>query len=145
MTITPGMCFSFIVEQTLAIHDFSSDTLKVALYDTSAELSPSTTTAYSATNECSGSGYTAGGEALAVSSGYPSQDSDGNNDYRFDDVVWGPAATITTTFGALIYNSSKANRAITILKFPLGRVISSDTFTLSFPLTLPAPLRFGGR
>ena len=63
MAITTAMCTSFKQERLEAEHDFTADTFKVALYTSSATLGASTT-AYSTTNEVSGTGYTAGGETL---------------------------------------------------------------------------------
>ena len=56
MAITTAMCTSFKKELFEATHDFTSDTFKIALFTSSATLDASTT-AYSATNEVSGSGY----------------------------------------------------------------------------------------
>ena len=142
MTITPGFTQSFILEKSQAIHDLEDDTLKLALYGSAASLTPDATTAYTSSEEVSGTGYTAGGEAMAVSSGYPLTTSDGIVEYRFDSVVWGAGASFDTVYGGLIYNTSKSNRSIMILEFPLGRVISSATFTIAFPLTVPALMRF---
>ena len=65
MAITAGMCNSFKLELLQAVHDFDNDVFKAALFTEDATLSPSTT-AYSATNEASGSGYTAGGATATV-------------------------------------------------------------------------------
>lgn len=144
MTVTQGWCHSFLLEKTKAIHDLEDDALKLALYDTDVTLAPATTTAYSATNEVSGTGYTAGGAAMALSAGYPTQDANGEVSYRFDNLSWGSGASFTTAFGGLIYNSSKSNRAVAILKFPGGLVVATATLTIAFPLTLPALMRFRG-
>jgi hypothetical protein len=66
MAITQAMCTSFKVDLLDGEHDFGADTFKIALYTSSATLD-ATTTAYSATNETSGTGYTAGGNTLTVS------------------------------------------------------------------------------
>jgi len=66
MAITQAMCTSFKVELLAGDHDFDTDTFKIALYTSSATLDASTT-AYSATNEVSGTGYSAGGNSLTVS------------------------------------------------------------------------------
>ena len=63
MAITQAMCTSFKKELLLGVHRFgtnAADTMKLALYTSSATLD-ATTTAYSATNEVSGTGYSAGG------------------------------------------------------------------------------------
>ena len=74
MAITQAMTTSFKVEMLNGIHAFGTsvvraattpDTFKIALYTSSASLD-ATTTAYSATNEVSGTGYTAGGNTLTT-------------------------------------------------------------------------------
>ena len=63
MAISQAMCTSFKKELLEAVHNFKNsggDTFKIALYTSSASLGAATT-AYSATNEISGTGYTAGG------------------------------------------------------------------------------------
>jgi hypothetical protein len=63
MAITQAMCTSFKEDLFNKIQDLEADTIKIALYTSSATLGAATT-AYSATNEISGTGYTAGGETL---------------------------------------------------------------------------------
>ena len=70
MAIKQAMCTSFKQALLDGEMDFSSDTsqtFKIALYTSSADLSASTT-AYSTTNEISGTGYTAGGNTLTIAS-----------------------------------------------------------------------------
>jgi len=55
MAITQAMCTSFKVDLLDGEHDFGVDTFKIALYTSSATLD-ATTTAYSVTNETSGTG-----------------------------------------------------------------------------------------
>ena len=69
MAITQAMCTSFKVALLDGEMDFSSDTsqvFKIALYTSAATLSAATT-AYATTNEVTGTGYTAGGQAIIVS------------------------------------------------------------------------------
>lgn len=135
MAITRGYCQSFIDELTEGVHNLDTDVLKIALYTDSASLSPSTTTAYSATSEVSGTGYSSGGKTMALASGFPTQSaSTGQKSYRFDDVTWTGASF--TARGALIYNSSKSNRAIMILDFGGNRTVTASTFRVSNPTTV---------
>ena len=60
MAISQAMCTSFKAEILDEQHDLASDTIKVALYTSSATLGAGTT-AYSTSNEISGTGYTACG------------------------------------------------------------------------------------
>jgi len=130
MGINQALCTSFKREILQAIHDFTADTgdtFKIALYTAEATLGASTT-AYSATNEVSGTGYTSGGATLSSVS--PAA-SGGMVYIDFANVEW-PSSTITAR-GALIYNSSKANRAVMVLNFGLDKISSSSTFTVKFP------------
>ena len=107
----------------------SGNTLKIALYTSSASLG-ATTTAYATTNEVSGTGYTAGG--VTLSSQAVAYDSSNNVAY-FDaaDPSWS-SATITAR-GALIYNNSKSNASIAVLDFGSDFSSSNGTFQVQFP------------
>lgn len=117
---------SFKKELYQAIHDFTTDTIKIALYTSLADLNE-TTTAYTTSNEITGTGYVAGGKvftAIAIeSSGFTAWIS-------FNNVVWTPATF--TTRCALIYNASKANRSIAVLDFGSDKSCN-NTFTITMP------------
>lgn len=127
MPITQAMCTSFKAELLDGIHDLNTDTIRIALYTSAATLD-ATTTVYSASNESSGAGYTAGGNTLT---GAAISTSGTTAIVDFADTSW-TSATITAR-GALIYNSSKANRAIAVLDFGSDRSSSAGTFTIQFP------------
>ena len=139
MTATQTICNSFKLECLQAIHDFTSDTFKMALFDSATATLDADTTAYSTTGEITGTGYTAGGRDLDLTASYPQLVS-GVAEVRFDDEAW-TSATITAD-AALIYNSSKANRAVCVLYFGGYRSASNGTFTVSVPTTSPAIIRF---
>lgn len=125
------LCTSFKVELLKGVHDFTNgtgDTFKMALYTSSATLDASTT-AYSATNEVSGTGYTAGGETLTT----VTPTSDGTTAVvDFADVTWS-SSTITAR-GALIYNSSAVgNPAVAVLDFGVDKTSSASNFVVSMP------------
>ena len=127
MAITQAMCTSFKVEILGGIHDLDTDVIKLALYQSSATLNAATT-AYATTGQTTGTGYTAGGNTLtgAVIS------ADGTTAIvTFATSTW-TGATFTAR-GALVYNSSKANRAIAILDFGGDQVVSSGDFAVIFP------------
>ncbi len=138
MAITQALCTSFKLELLNGSHDFdlsSGDTFKVALYTSSATLSAATT-AYSTTNEVSGTGYTAGGNSLTRID--PA--SSGTTAYvDFADSTWS-TATVTAR-GALIYNSTPnttsgaapANAAVAVLDFGADKTSTSGDFTIQFP------------
>lgn len=127
MAITAAMCNSFKQEILQGTHA-SADTYKIALYTSAATLD-ATTTAYSATNEVSGTGYTAGGATL---SGFTVGGSGSTAWIDFTtDPSW-PTATITAR-GAVIYNSSKSNKAVAVLDFGSDITSTAATFTVTFP------------
>jgi hypothetical protein len=128
MPITQAMCNSFKTELLGGTHDLDTDTIKIALYTSSATLGASTT-AYSTTNEVTAStGYTAGGNTL---SGAAITLSGSTAIVDFTDTTWS-SSTITAR-GALIYNSSKSNRAIAVLDFGSDKSSTNGDFTVVFP------------
>lgn len=128
MAITQAMCNSFKTELLGGTHDLDTDVIKIALYTSSATLDASTT-AYSTTNEVTGSaGYTAGGNIL---SGAAITLSGSTAIVDFSDTTWS-SATITAR-GALIYNSSKSNKAIAVLDFGSDKSSTNGDFTVVFP------------
>jgi hypothetical protein len=128
MAITQAMCTSFKVDLLDGEHDFGADTFKIALYTSSATLD-ATTTAYSATNETSGTGYTAGGNTLTVST---TPTSSGTTAYiSFSNTTWSTASI--TARGALIYNSTNANKAVAVLDFGSDKTSTAGDFTIQFP------------
>jgi len=126
MSIVQTQTTSFKKELYQAIHDLSTDTIKVALYTGNASLDASTTV-YSSSNEVVASGYTAGGQIMTGvainSSGYTAY-------VNWNNVVWTSALTARC---ALIYNASKGNKSIAILDFG-----SDKTSTTTFTITMPA-------
>jgi len=130
MAITQAMCTSFKKELLEATHDFTaaSNVFKLALYTSSATLGASTT-AYTATNEVSGTGYTAKGEFLTsvtpTSSGTTALTD-------FNDLTFS-TATITAR-GALIYNeAATGDPSVCVLDFGSDKTSTAGDFTISFP------------
>ena len=131
MAITQAVCTSFKQEILVEGHDFTAttgDTFKIALYDSSATLSASTT-AYSSSDEVSDSGtYTAGGGSLTnvtpTTSGTTALTDFADKSFT--------SATITAR-GALIYNSTNSNKAVCVLDFGGDKTSTSGTFTIQFP------------
>ena len=138
MAISQAMCTSFKVELLDGIHAFgttvvraatTADTFKIALYTSSATLSASTT-AYTTSNECPSTGnYSAGGNTLTVSQVPTSTGTTAFLD--FADTTWSNA-TITAN-GALIYNSTQADKAVAVLAFGGDKTSTSGDFTVIFP------------
>ena len=132
--IIPGMCTSFKVGLLNGDFDFgtgTTQTFKIALYTSASNISPATT-AYSTTNEASGSGYTAGGQALSVSV-VPT--SSGTTAYlNFSNVTW--SVTSITARGALIYLANgTTNPAIAVLEFGEDKTTNGGDFVVKFPAT----------
>jgi len=127
MAITQAMCTSFKADVLNKEQDLDADTLKIALYTSSATLGAATT-AYSTTNEISGTGYSAGGVTLTSTT----VATTGTTAY-FDaaDPEWTSASF--TARGALIYNSTNADKAIAVLDFGGDFTVSSGTFRIVFP------------
>ena len=137
MPILQGMCSSFKQESWLGVHDLDTDTLKLALYTAAADLSQATTV-YTPTGEVVGTGYTAGGETLVNVQVLLS----GTTAYvTFNNPVWSGASFVCR--GGLIYNETKANRAIAVLDFGADKT-ASGTFTIQLPAATAASalLRF---
>ena len=132
MAITQAMCTSFKQALLDGEMDFSSDTsqvFKIALYTSSATLGAATT-AYSVTNEVSGTGYTAGGNTLTISTNPTTSGTTAFLD--FADTTWA-AATITAR-GALIYKADGAgDPAIAVLDFGSDKTSTAGDFTIQFP------------
>jgi len=129
MAITQALCNSFKEEILEAVHDFgpTPHTFKIALYTSSATLGASTT-AYTASNEVTGAGYTAGGETLT---GVSATLSGSTAIIDFADVSWTSASF--TARGALIYNTSASNAAVLVLDFGSDQTVSNGTFEIQFP------------
>jgi hypothetical protein len=130
MAITQAMCTSFKQELLTGTHNFAAtggDTFKIALFTSSASLD-ATTTAYSTTNESSGTNYTAGGNTLTN----VDPTSSGTTAFTdFADTTWS-SATVTAA-GALIYNSSQSDAAVAVLSFGGDFTSSNGDFTVQFP------------
>ena len=128
MAVTATLMDSYLQELYSGIHT-NTDTYKIALYTAASATITAATTVYSATGEVSGAGYTAGGIALT---GFATSIDAGVSILDFADPSWANA-TITAD-SALIYNSSKTNKAVAALTFT-----SASSTNGTWTLTLPAP------
>jgi len=125
--ITQALCSSFKQQILLGEHDLDTDVIKIALYTSAATLSAATT-AYTTSDEVVGTGYTAGGNTLAGAT----VSLTGTTAFvDFTDTTW-TTATITAR-GALIYNSSKSNKAVAVLDFGSDKTSTAGSFTVQFP------------
>ncbi len=117
---------SFKAELPQAVHNLLTDTIKLALYTSSATLDENTTV-YSVTNQVVGTGYSAGGVVLT---GVTINTANNVVYVDFNDAVWNPASF--TAAGGLIYNASKSNKSIAVLSFGADK-IATNTFTVQMP------------
>ena len=131
MAITQAMCTSFKKELMTATHNFttsSGKTFNLALYTSSASLDAATT-AYTTSNEVSGSGYTAKGAALTNVTPTTSSTT------AYADFADLTLSTVSITArGAMIFNdSASGDPAVCILDFGSDKTASSGDFTIQFP------------
>ena len=145
MAITQSMCTSFKGELMLGCHDFrdtGGDTFKIALYLSTADIDANTT-AYTATNEASGTNYTAGGVSL-TNTGVNVTNINANTGTGFTDFSDATFTNVTVTArGALIYNSTPSangvantaltNAAVCVLDFGSDKTSTDGDFTIIFP------------
>ncbi len=131
MALEQTQCTSFKLQLLSAVHDFSTDVFKIALY-TNLSAMNADTTVYTTTNEVAASGtYVAGGQILtgvALASSGTTVYVDWTTDPQWTSVTF-------TARSALIYNSSKSNYAVAVLDFGSDKTAVSNTFKV----TLPAP------
>ena len=144
MANTQAICTSFKAEILVGNHQLgavtltsrssltspTTDVVKAALYLATATVNASTT-AYSATNEVSGTGYTAGGVTVTNATAPTTSGTTG---------YWTPSAsivyttvTLATAFDCvLLYNSTQSNKAVQVLTFG-SQTITAGTLTLTMP------------
>lgn len=138
MANTQAMCTSFKVELLKGHHALGTsvvragtgaDTIKAALYLATATVNASTT-AYSSTNEVTGTGYSAGGVTVTNATEPTSSSTT---------AYWTPSASIvytTVTVGptdcVLLYNSTQSNKAIAAYTFS-SQTLTAGTLTLTMP------------
>jgi hypothetical protein len=130
MAITSTLTTSFKKELLEATHNFSAsggNSFKLALFTSSASLGESTT-AYSTSNEASGTNYTAGGGAL-TNVAPTSSGTTGFTD--FADLTFSNATV--TARGCLIYNSTNSDKAVAAIDFGGDKTSTAGDFTIVFP------------
>ena len=131
MAITQAMCTSFKKELLEGVHNFKAsggNTFNLALYTSSATMSASTT-AYTTTNEATGTNYTAKGAALTN----VNPTSSGTTAFTdFADLAFG-TATITAR-GCMIFNdTASGDPAVAVFDFGGDKTSTAGSFTIQFP------------
>ena len=129
MALTSAIANSFKQELLVEGHNLTNgaDSIKLALYTSSATLGTGTTV-YVTTGQATGTNYSAGGNALtnvtpALSGSTAICD--------FADLTFG-TATVTAR-GCLIYNSTNGNKAIAVIDFGGDKTSTAGNFTIVFP------------
>jgi hypothetical protein len=130
--IQQGLTNSFKQEMLQAGQNLLTDTLYMALYTAFADIGP-LTTAYTATNEITGTGYVAGGvQVTGATLGTQTTGPDAGTVYiNFDNVSW-PGANFTAR-GALIYNVTQGNASVAVLDFGSDKTFTSTNNTVTMP------------
>lgn len=139
---TQGMCRSFKVELLNGIHALgtsvvragtTADSFKAALYLASATTND-TNTAYTATGEVSGTGYSAGGVDLTGSPDWVAPTNTGAVAFSTPTASFVfTTVTLATAFDAvMVYNSTQSNKAVSVHTFG-SQTVTAGTFTLTMP------------
>jgi hypothetical protein len=140
MAITSGVGKKFMEELPLGMHTLSegspTDVIKIALYGPNAIIAPTVDT-YTTSGECSGGGYTAGGDIVAddlvIVGASGSARTSGT---QFSEPYINPLNDITIAIsgvavrGCMLYNSSQGDRNIFTLDF-------GQTLTPAYGILLP--------
>jgi hypothetical protein len=136
MSVQQTTTTSFRVELLQAVHNFgptTPNTFKIALYTAAANIGP-TTTVYTTANEITGTGYTAGGNTLVIST-YPMASSNASQVptafISFANTSW--TSSSFTCRGALIYNATQGNKSVAVLDFGSDKTVNNTTFQIVFP------------
>ena len=122
--------FSFAQELLKGNHDFTTDTIKIALYTANPYTTASTTYTSGSANQVSGTGYTTGGKVL--------QNGTVANQTNVATLTFAQTQWTSATFGAAfgaIYNNSASDKLVVVLDFGGTKSCSNGTFTITFPST----------
>jgi hypothetical protein len=139
MAITSATATSFKVDILKGLHAFgtsvtragtAADTFYAALYTSSATMD-ATTTAYTVTNESSGTGYTAGGMAIAIVQAPTSTSTTAWMD--FTDTTW--STSTVTARGMMVYNfTASGKNTVMVLDFGADKTSTAGNFTIVWPV-----------
>ena len=122
--------YSFAQELLKGTHNFTSNTIKLALYTANPYTTASTAYSSGSANQVSGTGYTTGGNTLG-SPVVANQTSVAT--LTFDAISW-TSATFGAAYG-VIYNNSASDKLVVVLDFGGTKSCSNGTFTITFPST----------
>ena len=124
--------YSFAQELLKGAHNFTSNTIKLALYTANPYTTASTAYSSGVANQVgtSGTGYSTGGNTLG-SPVVANQTSVAT--LTFAQTQW-TSATFGAAFG-VIYNNSASDKLVVVLDFGGTKSCSNGTFTITFPST----------
>ena len=122
--------YSFAQELLKGTHNFTANTIKLALYTANPYTTASTTYTVGSANQVSGTGYTTGGNTLnnPVVANQTSVAT-----LTFDQTQF-TSATFSAAYG-VIYNNSASDKLVVVLDFGGTKSCSNGTFTITFPST----------
>ena len=122
--------YSFAQELLKGTHNFTSNTIKLALYTANPYTTASTAYSSGSANQVSGTGYTTGGNTL----GSPVV----ANQTNVATLTFAQSQWTSATFGAaygVIYNDTDGDKLVVVLDFGGTKSCSNGTFTITFPST----------
>lgn len=122
-----------VLDATQLAIDTSLTTHKWAMYTNTLTPNFSTDSAYSATNEVSGTGYTAGGQVIV--SPTTTESPTGTLMYDMSDQVWASPTTVTARGSILYADVLAGNNLIVAMTFGADIVSTAGTFTIQFAST----------
>tara|TARA_Y100000310_G_scaffold212376_1_gene213211 strand:+ start:670 stop:1116 length:447 start_codon:yes stop_codon:yes gene_type:complete len=130
-----GVLFEDLLDGTLTAQDFEDESnIKGALYDSTGTAAWDFTAgiAYTASNEISGTGYTAKGDTLTTTE---VTIATGSLKYDADDAQW-TTATLTGVRGILVYDDSittpQADAGLVGVDFGSDQSVTAGTFTVQW-------------
>lgn len=141
MANTAGVCASF-KEDILSggtAHVFGTDAFKAALYEVAGSLTPATVTSWASgtpADELTGTGYTAGGIAVTLPAAVIASDNLTAIVGATASWSWAGLTSAAAFDTALLYNSSKSNKAVALFNFG-SQTITAGTLTLTMPAVAP--------
>ena len=122
--------FSFAQELLKGAHNFTTNTIKLALYTANPYTTASTQYTTGSANQVSGTGYTTGGNTL----NNPVVANQTNvATLTFDQTQW-TSATFGAAYG-VIFNDTDGDKLVVVLDFGGTKSCSNGTFTITFPST----------
>ena len=132
MAIVQAACNVFQQNLLNGNENFTTGTYYIALYNANANLD-ATTLAYTNVNEVVGTGYTAGGQPLVITTPPTISDQYSATYVSFANALWSPASF--TCRGALVYNYN-TGAACFVLNFGSDKTCN-NSFTMTFPAASP--------